>query len=335
MVAEARRDGCDPRGRAGAGPRARSGAAGPSVHARVAPLGSELVLRPGRGPHRGAPGGGGPPGLRGERQPRAQDARRGAGPAGRGRRWTPPTTPKPYARFAARMQREAVRLTDLVQEIIDLSRLQVGGHAARRRSRWPSTTSSPRRWTGCRLAARRKRIELAVGGDAGASRLRGPRACSSRRSRNLVDNADRLLPGRHPGRGRRCAAGDGLVEIAVSDQGIGIPPNDQERIFERFYRVDPARSRQTGGTGLGLSHRQARAANHGGEVTVWSVEGEGPPSPSGCPTRRSASAPSPADGRRRRAATPPAGLTRREPRTDRRRARRDPHPRGRGRGVVQ
>ncbi len=67
----------------------------------------------------------------------------------------------------------------------------------------------------------------------------------------------------------------GLVELGVSDQGYGIAAADQERIFERFYRVDPARSRATGGTGLGLSIVKHVAANHGGEVTVWSVEGEG------------------------------------------------------------
>jgi two-component system sensor histidine kinase SenX3 len=68
---------------------------------------------------------------------------------------------------------------------------------------------------------------------------------------------------------------DGLVEIAVTDQGIGIGADDQDRIFERFYRVDPARSRATGGTGLGLSIVKHVAANHGGEVTLWSVPGQG------------------------------------------------------------
>jgi len=68
---------------------------------------------------------------------------------------------------------------------------------------------------------------------------------------------------------------EGMVEIAVLDQGIGIPAEEIERIFERFYRVDPARHRSTGGTGLGLSIVKHVAATHGGDVRVWSVEGEG------------------------------------------------------------
>ena len=68
---------------------------------------------------------------------------------------------------------------------------------------------------------------------------------------------------------------DGLVEISVTDQGIGIAESELGRIFERFYRVDPARSRQTGGTGLGLSIVKHVALNHGGDVKVWSKEGVG------------------------------------------------------------
>jgi len=68
---------------------------------------------------------------------------------------------------------------------------------------------------------------------------------------------------------------DAIIDIAVSDQGIGISESEQDRIFERFYRVDPARSRQTGGTGLGLSIVKHVASKHGGEVTLWSVENVG------------------------------------------------------------
>ena len=65
------------------------------------------------------------------------------------------------------------------------------------------------------------------------------------------------------------------VQISVVDQGIGIPAGDIDRIFERFYRVDPARHRSTGGTGLGLSIVKHVAATHGGDIAVWSVQGQG------------------------------------------------------------
>jgi two-component system sensor histidine kinase SenX3 len=68
---------------------------------------------------------------------------------------------------------------------------------------------------------------------------------------------------------------DGIVQISVTDQGIGIPESDQARIFERFYRVDPARSRETGGTGLGLSIVKHVATKHGGDVNVWSAPNVG------------------------------------------------------------
>jgi two-component system sensor histidine kinase SenX3 len=68
---------------------------------------------------------------------------------------------------------------------------------------------------------------------------------------------------------------DGNVVVSVVDQGIGIPHTEIDRIFERFYRIDPARHRSTGGTGLGLSIVKHVAATHGGDVRVWSVEGQG------------------------------------------------------------
>ena len=68
---------------------------------------------------------------------------------------------------------------------------------------------------------------------------------------------------------------DGFAEITVTDNGLGIPLDQQERIFERFYRVDPSRSRATGGTGLGLSIVKHAAQNHGGDVSVFSRVGLG------------------------------------------------------------
>ena len=68
---------------------------------------------------------------------------------------------------------------------------------------------------------------------------------------------------------------DQIAEISVTDSGLGIPEAEQERIFERFYRVDPSRSRETGGTGLGLSIVKHAAANHRGEVRLFSKVGVG------------------------------------------------------------
>ena len=109
-------------------------------------------------------------------------------------------------------------------------------------------------------------------------------------------------------------------QISVVDQGIGIPAGEIDRIFERFYRVDPARHRSTGGTGLGLSIVKHVAATHGGEVRVWSVEGQGstftltlPLSPShpaaGRPRRHLVA---PATSGRRPAVHPPSARHRRE-----------------------
>ena len=92
--------------------------------------------------------------------------------------------------------------------------------------------------------------------------------------RNLIGNAiNYSAPGARVAVSVRSA--DQLVEIAVADQGQGIPESEQARIFERFYRIDAARSRATGGTGLGLAIVKHICANHGGDVTVWSEPGHG------------------------------------------------------------
>jgi two-component system sensor histidine kinase SenX3 len=91
---------------------------------------------------------------------------------------------------------------------------------------------------------------------------------------NLISNAIQYSPDdSRIGIGVRTV--EGVVEIAVTDQGEGIPEEDLDRVFERFFRVDQARSRNTGGTGLGLSIVKHAVQNHGGEVRVWSQPGRG------------------------------------------------------------
>ncbi|HSO92211.1 MAG TPA: ATP-binding protein, partial [Arthrobacter sp.] len=123
------------------------------------------------------------------------------------------------------------------------------------------------------LPAESKNINLVVGGHADVM-VYGDQDQLVTALRNLIDNAIRYSPeNTRVGVGIR--ARDGLVAVAVTDQGGGLSPEDQERVFERFYRVDAARSRHTGGTGLGLSIVKHVVANHGGEVTLWSQPGQG------------------------------------------------------------
>ena len=180
--------------------------------------------------------------------------------------------PDAVQHFSNRMQRESMRLSTLVQEIIDLSRLQVADvtHPPEPCDVDEIVADAVDR---CRLAAQAKRIDVVVGGDNGGI-VFGDGDLLVTAVRNLIDNAIAYSP-EMTRVGVAVTRADGLVEIAVSDQGIGIPAAEQARIFERFYRVDPARSRATGGTGLGLSIVKHVAANHGGEVTLWSAEGEG------------------------------------------------------------
>ncbi len=184
--------------------------------------------------------------------------------------------PEAVTRFAGRMQNEATRLTNLVQELIDLSRVQNDD---------PLEDAEPVRVEElvaeaidrCRQQAGAKQITMATGGTAELS-VWGNRGQLAAALGNLVENAVNYSPARtRVGiAGRRISApGGDLIEIAVTDQGIGISERDRDRIFERFYRVDPARSRATGGTGLGLAIVKHVAASHGGEVTVWSAEGQG------------------------------------------------------------
>nr|WP_276581858.1 ATP-binding protein [Cellulomonas sp. RIT-PI-Y] len=180
--------------------------------------------------------------------------------------------PEAVRRFAGRMISESQRLSALVHEILELSRLQVAG-ALQEIQVIDVDSVVTEAVDRARTGALAKQIDLDVGGVSGAQVFGDP-TMLVQAVRNLLDNAvSYSQPGTHVGVGVR--SHDGLVEIAVVDQGIGIPTEEQDRVFERFYRVDPARSRETGGTGLGLSIVKHVAADHGGDVQVWSQPGRG------------------------------------------------------------
>ncbi|PWD50595.1 two-component sensor histidine kinase [Serinibacter arcticus] len=181
--------------------------------------------------------------------------------------------PEAVRTFAESMGRESRRLSGLVQDIIDLSRLQDADVQLEARSVLvDDIVDEAVERAGVEARARDIAIRAGRGGDLA---VHGDPALLVTALRNLLDNALRYSePGTRIAVAVRHGEDD-LVEIAVVDQGIGIDPTNLPRVFERFYRVDPARSRQTGGTGLGLSIVKHVAADHGGEVTVWSTPGRG------------------------------------------------------------
>jgi two-component system sensor histidine kinase SenX3 len=180
--------------------------------------------------------------------------------------------PEAVKRFADRMLTESDRLTRLVQQIIELSRLQADDPLETPTAVSIDDVIGVAVDTSA-IDADSKRIDIVTGGTAGLQ-VFGNEEQVTAAVANLVANAV-SYSARDSTVLVTTKADEGAVEISVVDQGIGIPSNEIDRIFERFYRVDPARHRSTGGTGLGLSIVKHVAATHGGEVRVWSVEGQG------------------------------------------------------------
>jgi len=180
--------------------------------------------------------------------------------------------PTAVRRFAGRLQHEAGRLARLVQELIDLSRLQ-GADPLPDASLVPVDKVVAEAVDRTRTAAAARGISIVRGGERGLT-VSGSESQLVTAVGNLIDNAVHYSPEKTRV-GVAVRSREGAVEISVTDQGMGIADKDLERVFERFYRADPARSRATGGTGLGLAIVKHVATNHGGEVSVWSVEGSG------------------------------------------------------------
>jgi two-component system sensor histidine kinase SenX3 len=190
--------------------------------------------------------------------------------------------PEAVAHFAAQVQRESTRLGAVVAELIELSRLQ-GAEPLRSVERVPVRTLIDATLDRARIGAETAGITL-VAPDPGDAAITGSERQLVTALGNLIDNAiayssegTRVVLGvrTDPVDDHSIGLAGPWVEISVSDQGVGIAEADLERVFERFYRVDPARSRATGGTGLGLAIVKHIVSNHGGTTSVWSVEGAG------------------------------------------------------------
>ncbi|MGH9224130.1 MAG: sensor histidine kinase [Acidimicrobiales bacterium] len=175
-------------------------------------------------------------------------------------------------RLTGRIQAEAQRIARIMDDLLDLSRIE-------------SEQLAPQDFVGVRslvleavermrAAADQRAIALTVGDLPANWRLVGDRRQLISALFNLLENAVKYSD---PGSAAEvdAIAADRMIELRVSDHGIGIPAHETERIFERFYRVDQARARDTGGTGLGLAIVRHVVQNHGGDVPVESVEGQG------------------------------------------------------------
>ena len=178
--------------------------------------------------------------------------------------------PTVVPRFAAQLEREAVRLSRIVNDLLDLSRLEAGSDLGDAVALDAIIRDEAERFED---RAAEAGVTLTI--EAGAvPRVRGAGRDLALLVRNLVDNAVRYT---RPGGSVRVALsadGDDVI-LHVSDSGVGIPQRELPRVFERFYRVDRARSRETGGTGLGLSIVRHVVENHGGSISVDSELGRG------------------------------------------------------------
>jgi signal transduction histidine kinase len=179
--------------------------------------------------------------------------------------------PEAVAAFAERIEREAVRLSRIVSDLLDLSRLETGGEAEGEEVRLDALVREEVERV--RPAAEEAGLTLALELEPAPS-VRGSARDLALMVRNLLDNAVAYTrPGGRVDVAVRAEGGE--VVLTVADTGIGIPSRDLDRIFERFYRVDRARSRETGGTGLGLSIVRHVVENHRGTVRVRSELGRG------------------------------------------------------------
>ncbi|OBB60178.1 two-component sensor histidine kinase [Mycobacterium sp. 852013-51886_SCH5428379] len=180
--------------------------------------------------------------------------------------------PDTVRHFADKMVAESRRLADMVGELIELSRLQ-GAERLPDLEAVEVDSVVNEALTRHKVAADNADIAITTDAPTGF-RVYGDESLLVTALANLISNAIAYSPKGTPVSVSRRRRGDN-IEISVTDRGIGIEKADQERVFERFFRVDKARSRATGGTGLGLAIVKHVAANHNGSIRLWSQPGTG------------------------------------------------------------
>ncbi len=180
--------------------------------------------------------------------------------------------PATIERLGERLTTAAHRLGDMIEDLLELSRTE-GDEIAEAEAVAISDVISDVT-ANLTASAQAVGVDLVVSVEPVDLVVRGDRRQLRSAVQNLVDNAIKYSDAGGEIRIVARPGGKG-VSISVADEGIGIPEADLDRVFERFYRVDAARRRETGGTGLGLSIVRHVALNHGGDVSAFSVEGEG------------------------------------------------------------
>jgi two-component system sensor histidine kinase SenX3 len=180
--------------------------------------------------------------------------------------------PETVRRFGTKVLAESNRLAEMVGELIELSRLQ-GAERLPDLTIVDVDTVVSEAISRYKVAADNADIEVATDAPSGLE-VRGNQPLLVTALANLISNAIAYSPRGSKVSISRRRRGD-HIDISVTDRGIGIAAADQQRVFERFFRVDKARSRATGGTGLGLAIVKHVAANHNGTIRLWSQPGTG------------------------------------------------------------
>lgn len=184
-----------------------------------------------------------------------------------------PTDPEMVEYFGTKLHKEARRMGEMITDLINLSKLQ-GAEALPDMAPVRVDDIVDDAVARNLVKAENHGIEL-TRGKYSDLRVMADRALLTVAVSNLITNAINYSPNGQPVSVTQKLVRDNVVLIRVTDRGIGIAPEDQKRVFERFYRVDKARSRSTGGTGLGLAIVKHVVANHGGSITLWSRPGTG------------------------------------------------------------